>query len=100
MTTITEFGGTGFLGRRLVQRLATEGASVRIAVRHPDPARGALRSAGLDQITVFSADVREQTSVAAAASGADAVVNAVSAYVEKRGVTFEGVHEQGAETVA
>jgi uncharacterized protein YbjT (DUF2867 family) len=33
------FGGTGFLGRRLVQRLAAEGASVRVAVRHPDPAR-------------------------------------------------------------
>jgi uncharacterized protein YbjT (DUF2867 family) len=99
-TTIAVFGGMGFLGRRLVQRLAAEGASVRIAVRHPDPARSALRAAGLDQITVFSADVREQASVAAAVSGADAVVNAVSAYVEKRGVTFEAVHEQGAETVA
>jgi NADH dehydrogenase len=100
MTTITVFGGTGFLGRRLVQRLAAEGASVRIAVRHPDPARSALRAAGLDQIAVFSADVREKISVAAAISGADAVVNAVSAYVERRGVTFEAVHEQGAETVA
>jgi NADH dehydrogenase len=39
MTTITVFGGTGFLGRRLVQRLAAEGATVRVAVRHPDPAR-------------------------------------------------------------
>lgn len=100
MTTITVFGGTGFLGRRLVQRLAAEGASVRIAVRHPDPARSALRAAGLNQITVFRADVREQASVAAAVSGVDAVVNAVSAYVEKRGVTFEAVHEQGGETVA
>jgi NADH dehydrogenase len=44
--------------------------------------------------------VREQTSVAAAMAGADTVVNAVSAYVEKSGVTFESVHVQGAETVA
>ena len=44
--------------------------------------------------------MRDQTSVAAAVAGADAVVNAVSAYVEKGGVTFEAVHEQGAETVA
>jgi uncharacterized protein YbjT (DUF2867 family) len=100
MTTITVFGGTGFLGRRLVQRLAAEGASVRVAVRHPDPARSAPQAAGLDQITVFSADVRDQASVAAAVAGADAVVNAVSAYVEKGGVTFKAVHEQGAETVA
>jgi len=28
MTTVVVFGGTGFLGRRLVQRLAAEGATV------------------------------------------------------------------------
>ena len=100
MTTITVFGGTGFLGRRLVQRLAAEGASVRVAVRHSDPARRALRTTGLNQITLFSADVRDPTSVAAAVAGADSVVNAVSAYVEKSGVTFEAVHERGAEMVA
>jgi uncharacterized protein (DUF362 family) len=38
--------------------------------------------------------------VAAAVAGVDAVVNAVSAYIEKPGVTFESVHEQGARTVA
>jgi NADH dehydrogenase len=48
----------------------------------------------------FSADVRNQASVAAAVAGADAVVNAVSAYLEKSDVTFEAMHEQGAETVA
>jgi uncharacterized protein YbjT (DUF2867 family) len=100
MTTITVFGGTGFLGRRLVQRLATDGVIVRVAVRHPDPAGRALRATGLDHITVFGADVRDQAAVAAAVAGADAVVNAVSAYVEKGGVTFEAVHERGAETVA
>jgi NADH dehydrogenase len=46
------------------------------------------------------ADVCDQASVAAAVVGADAVVNAVSAYVEKGGVTFEAVHEQGAKTLA
>ena len=59
MTTVTVFGGTGFFGRRLVQRLAAEGATVRVAVRHPDPARSGLRAAGLDQIMVLGADVRE-----------------------------------------
>jgi uncharacterized protein YbjT (DUF2867 family) len=88
-STVTVFGGTGFLGRRLVRRLAAEGAAVRIAVRSPDLAHGELR-----------ADVRDQASVAAAVAGADAVVNAVSAYVEKGGVTFESVHVQGAKTLA
>lgn len=100
MTTVSVFGGTGFLGRRLVRRLAAEGTAVRVAVRHPDRARSVLRAAGLDKITVFGADVRDQAAVAAAVAGADAVVNAVSAYVETAGVTFEAVHERGAETLA
>jgi NADH dehydrogenase len=100
MTTVVVFGGTGFLGRRVVHRLVTAGAIVHVAVRHPEGARGALPAADLAQVTFFRADVREQTSVAAAMAGADTVVNAVSAYVEKSGVTFESVHVQGAETVA
>jgi len=100
MATVVVFGGTGFLGRRLVEHLTTEGATVRVAVRHPDQARSILRAAGLNKIDVFGADVRDQASVAAALAGAGAVVNAVSAYVEKGGVTFEAVHVQGAETVA
>ena len=100
MTTVVVFGGAGFLGRRLVHRLTTEGMTVRVAVRHPDPARIELRSRGFDRITVVLADVRDQASVAAAIAGANAVVNTVSAYVEKGGVTFEAVHVQGAKTVA
>ena len=63
-------------------------------------ARIELRAIGLDRVTVVPADVRDQASVAAAIAGADAVVNTVSAYVEKGGVTFEAVHVQGAETIA
>jgi uncharacterized protein YbjT (DUF2867 family) len=100
MTTVVVFGGGGFLGRRLVHRLTAEGMAVRVAVRHPDPARFKLRAIGVDRVTVCPADVRDQASVAAAIAGAGAVVNSVSAYVEKRGVTFEAVHVQGAETVA
>jgi uncharacterized protein YbjT (DUF2867 family) len=100
MSAVCVFGGTGFLGQRLVQRLAAEGATLRIAVRSPDRARSVLRAADLDRVTLFRADVRDQASVAAAVAGVDAVVNAVSAYVEKPGVTFESVHEQGAKTLA
>jgi uncharacterized protein YbjT (DUF2867 family) len=95
MTTVVVFGGAGFLGRRLVHHLTAAGMTVRVAVRHPDPARIALRAMGFDRVTVVPADVRDQASVAAAIAGADAVVNTVSAYVEKNGVTFEAVHVQG-----
>ena len=100
MTTVVVFGGAGFLGRQLVHRLTAEGMTVRVAVRHPDLARIELRSMGFDRISVVPADVRDQASVAAAIAGANAVVNTVSAYVEKGGVTFEAVHVRGAEAVA
>ena len=100
MTTVSVFGGTGFLGQRIVRRLASEGAAVRVVVRHPDKARRALRATDVERVNFFSADVRDRGAVAGAVAGVDAVVNAVSAYVEKGGVTFEAVHEQGAQTLA
>jgi uncharacterized protein YbjT (DUF2867 family) len=99
MTMVVVFGGGGFLGRRLVHRLIAERMAVRVAVRHPDRARIDLRALG-DRVAVVPADVRDQTSVAAAIAGANAIVNTVSAYVERSVVTFEAVHVRGAETVA
>jgi uncharacterized protein YbjT (DUF2867 family) len=100
MTTIVVFGGSGFLGRRLVQCLVPQGTTVHIAVRHPEQARNILRQVGLERVRVFQADVRDQASVNAVLAGADAVVNAVSAYVETGDATFHAVHVQGAQTVA
>ena len=100
MTMVVVFGGGGFLGQRLVGRLTAEGMSVRVAVRYPDPARIKLRAIGFDLVTVVPADVHDSVSVADAVAGAGAVVNTVSAYVEKGNTTFEAVHVRGAETVA
>jgi uncharacterized protein YbjT (DUF2867 family) len=100
MTTVTVFGGTGFLGRRLVQRLVAEGIKVRVAVRHPERAPSALRATDLERVRVLRADVRDRASVAAVVADTDAVINTVSTYVEKSGVTFQSIHERGAETVA
>jgi uncharacterized protein YbjT (DUF2867 family) len=100
MMTVVVFGGTGFLGRRLVHSLVAEGMVVRVAVRNPNGGRNALGATDLAQVASVRADVRDQASVAAALEGADAVINAVAAYVEMGDVTFEAVHVRGAETVA
>jgi uncharacterized protein YbjT (DUF2867 family) len=78
MTLVTVFGGTGFLGRRVVERLVDEGATVRLAVRHPrriDLDAGAER---LGRAMSVVADVRDERAVNAAVEGAQGVVNAVS----------------------
>ena len=89
------FGGTGFLGRRIVRHLRNKGFLVRIASRHP----GSSNSDD-PQLSSIAADIRERRSVATAIEGAFGVVNAVSLYVERGTETFHAVHVAAAERVA
>jgi uncharacterized protein YbjT (DUF2867 family) len=97
--TVTVFGGTGFLGRRVVRHLRTQGFSVRIASRHPD--RG-HKLFGRDdpQLHSIAADIHDERSVADALAGVYGVVNAVSLYVEHEQQTFHLVHVESAQRVA
>jgi uncharacterized protein YbjT (DUF2867 family) len=97
---VTVFGGSGFLGRRIVEHLAAAGAEVRVAVRHPERAASLTRSGGAGQITAVHADVWDEATVAPALAGADAVVNTVGHYVERGDASFEAIHGQGARHVA
>ena len=42
MTTICVFGGTGFLGQRVVRRLVSEGTAVRVAGGKKDDLQAAI----------------------------------------------------------
>jgi uncharacterized protein YbjT (DUF2867 family) len=97
---VTVFGGTGFLGRQIVRRLAEAGAEVRIAVRHPERASLLTEMGAVGQISALRADVWDAASVAPAVAGADAVVNTVGHYVERGQASFEAIHGQGARHVA
>ena len=96
---VTVFGGTGFLGRRIVRHLQDADFAVWIASRHPDRRRS-LFSGDVSGIDTFRADVNDDGSVASAVSGAWAVVNAVSLYVEHGQRTFQSVHVEAARRVA
>ena len=97
--TVTVFGGTGFLGRRIVRHLRYREFPVRIASRHPDRGHSQL---GRDdpQLRTVYADIHDERSVADALAGAYAVVNTVSLYVERGQETFHSVHVESAERVA
>jgi uncharacterized protein YbjT (DUF2867 family) len=97
--TVTVFGGTGFLGRRVARHLRNHGFSIRIASRHPD--RGD-KLFGLDdpQLQSVEADIHDERSIADTLAGAYGVVNAVSLYVEHGQETFHSVHVKAAQRVA
>jgi uncharacterized protein YbjT (DUF2867 family) len=95
---ITVFGGTGFLGRRIVRHLLDHGFRVRTVSRHPERAGSASRQdAGSETV---KADIRDETTVAAALFDAYGAVNSVSLYVERGRATFDAVHVKAAALVA
>src|SRR5215470_20240057 len=72
---VTVFGGTGFLGHRIVRHLLGADLAVRVASRHPGIAPPLFsRDVGIESVY---ADVNNDGSVARAVAGASAVINAV-----------------------
>jgi NADH dehydrogenase len=95
---IAVFGGTGFLGRRIVRHLHDHGFQVRTASRHPERLGSASRSNARPETATV--DIHDETTVTAALFGAYGAVNAVSLYVERGRVTFDAVHVEAAARVA
>ena len=99
MRIVTVFGGTGFLGRRVVRHLRKHDFSVRIASRHPDRSRR-LFGSGDPQLRAVGTDIQDERTVADALADAYGTVNTVSLYVEHGRETFHSVHVEAAERVA
>ena len=97
MQQVTVFGGSGFIGRHLVEHLARTGASVRIAVRHPSQTAEPPRLARIQHVT---ADLLDDAAVQAAIQGADTVINLVGILSQTGRQTFTAIHENGAHRVA
>lgn len=95
---VTVFGGTGFLGCRLVTRLIDNGHRVRLVARHPERLRLAPEREPL--LSRLAADISDEDQVAQAVAESTAVVNAVSLYEERGGLTFDGIHVIAAERLA
>ncbi len=99
-TIVTVFGGSGFIGRYVVQSLARRGYRIRVGVRRPDLA-GHLQPLGkVGQIVPVQANVRYPASLAAASVGSSAVINLVGVLASSGAQSFEAVQVFGAGAVA
>jgi NADH dehydrogenase len=96
---VTVLGGTGFLGRRIVRHLRKREFSVRVASRHPERCQELIGTHD-PHIHSVRTNVRDARSIADAIVGTQAVVNAVSLYVERGNETFHSVHVEAARQVA
>lgn len=94
------FGGSGFIGRYIVRRLAKTGCRVVVPSRHPGQATY-LRSAGaVGQIVPIAVDIHDDQSVANAVAGADLVINLIGILAQSGRNSFEAVQHQAAARIA
>src|SRR3990167_3749244 len=100
MSTVTIFGGSGFVGRYIVEKFAAKGHLIRVAVRNPIAANFLKPLGEVGQITPIQASILSTKDVENAMAGSDIVINLVGILYEKGSQTFEAIHVEGARCVA
>lgn len=97
---VTIYGGSGFVGRYIVRRLAKSGWRVRVAVRRPNEAMHVKPYGVVGQVEPVFCNIRDDDSVRAVMRGADAVVNCVGTFDKSGKNSFEAIQHLGAERIA
>jgi uncharacterized protein YbjT (DUF2867 family) len=96
----TVFGGSGFIGRYVVKRLADSGYIVRVAVRDTEAAMFLRPMGGVGQIVPLQVSITDDAAVARAVQGAEIVVNLVGILAESKPGDFMRLQGEGAGRVA
>lgn len=97
---VTIYGGSGFVGRYIARRMAKDGWRVRVAVRRPNDALFVRPYGVPGQVEPVLCNIRDDASVRAVMTGADAVINCVGILNRSGKNTFDSVQAQGAARVA
>ncbi|SFR20142.1 complex I NDUFA9 subunit family protein [Poseidonocella sedimentorum] len=97
---VTIYGGSGFVGRYIARRMARAGWRVRVAVRRPNEAIFVRTYGVVGQVEPVLCNIRDEASVAAAMTSADAVVNCVGILAETGKNRFASVQAEGADRIA
>jgi uncharacterized protein YbjT (DUF2867 family) len=91
----TVFGGSGFIGRYVVKRLAHKGYVVRVAVRDPEAALFLKPMGSVGQVVPLFASLTNEATVQRAIEGANLVVNCVGILHGD----FQRIHAEGARLI-
>jgi uncharacterized protein YbjT (DUF2867 family) len=92
---VTVLGGSGFIGRYIVKRLAHHGAVVTVISRHAVGASYLRPMGDVGQIATLNAGLGDEKLLAAAVAGADAVISAAGILYERGRQRFDLVHHRG-----
>ena len=97
---VTVFGGSGFLGRYVVRRLAAEGARVRVVCRRPQLAMHLKPMGEVGQITLEGADLAGGATVEPLVDGSASVVNLIGILSEWGQQKFDVVQAEVPKRIA
>ncbi len=97
---VTIYGGSGFVGRYIAQRMARAGWRVRVAVRRPNEAMFVKPYGVVGQVEPVFCNIRDDESVRLVMHGADAVVNCVGTFDARGRNNFDAVQHEGAARIA
>jgi uncharacterized protein YbjT (DUF2867 family) len=88
-------GGSGFIGRYIVKRLAARGEVVTVGCRHAEEAKFLKPMGDVGQITPLNVAIGDERLLPAFLAGNDALVNCVGILRERGSQTFELAHHIG-----
>lgn len=97
---VTIYGGSGFVGRYIAQRMARQGWRVRVAVRRPNDAHFVKPYGVVGQVEPVFCNIRDDESVRLVMTGAEVVINCVGTFDAKGKNNFDAVQHEGAERIA
>ena len=96
----TVFGGSGFIGRYVVKRLAAAGHIVRVAGRDMEASKPLMMAGRVGQVVPLYVSLSNQGAVERAVEAADLVVNLVGILAESRKGDFQRIQAEGPARIA
>ena len=98
---VTVIGGTGFVGRSIVNRLLRAGYDVQVLARHARDCKSLFPStASAGRLLLKNADITQPKTLVGAFDDSFAVINLVGILYEKGRQRFSTIHTQCAERIA
>ncbi len=92
--TVSVIGGSGFIGRALVEKLARSGARITVLTRNPVRSKNLKPIGDVGQITIMQGDALIDDDLKRAMSSANYVVNLVGIFHPKGSQNFENLQSE------
>ena len=94
------FGGSGFIGRYVVKRLAAQGYVVRVCGRNTESGKALMTAGRVGQVVPLYVSLTNPATIERAVEDADVAVNLVGILAERHAGDFQRLQADGAGRIA